>query len=309
MSSEFDYISWIRSQTQHGEKIAAGIGDDAAVIDIGGGRKLLVTTDTIVEGVHFKREDGAVLIGRKALAVSISDIAAMGCPADYCVVAATLPQDAKREFADDIYRGLRAAADPFAINLIGGDVTTGNCPLSLTTTVFGIADGINPVLRSGAQTGNAVCVTGTLGGSLRGKHLRFEPRITAGIELNRTFQVTSMIDVSDGLLQDLSHLLEHDESPGADIVADSIPISDDAKHLAGQDGRTALDHALTDGEDFELLFTCAENVAEALTAGGVCGIPVSRIGHITGRGVIRLIDTDGKIHEVEPKGYLHRFAE
>jgi thiamine-monophosphate kinase len=308
-NSEFDYISWIKEQTTHGENVLVGIGDDASVIDVGSGRKLVVTTDTIIEGVHCRRDDGAVLIGRKALAVSVSDLAAMGCPADYCVIAATLTKDTSRDFADDIYRGIRSVADVYKVDLVGGDVTTGEGPLSITTTVFGIAEGLEPVLRTGSRVGDAICVTGSLGGSLRGKHLRFEPRLTAGIELNRTFRVTSMIDISDGLVQDLAHLIEHRAFHGADIFAEAVPVSDDARALEADDGKSALDHALHDGEDFELCFTCSETVAQALVEGGVCGVPVSRIGTITDSGAIRLLKKGEAPSTLSADGYVHRFGQ
>lgn len=301
---EFDLIRWIRREAPARGLVLVGIGDDAALV-----RNLsdatLVTTDMLIGGVHF---DPAATepneVGWKVMARNISDIAAMGGRATAAVAAAALPHGYSAQDAHTLLLGLLDCAEEFGVCLVGGDLAATPGPLVVTVTLLGDLGGRKPILRSGARPGDALLVTGTLGGSLLGKHLRFLPRQPEGLVLAERYTPHAMIDISDGLARDLHHMLE-ESGVGAKLWADRIPVSDDALRMAADSGRTPLDHALGDGEDYELLFALDEAAADRLVAEQPFEIPVTRIGTITSGAGASLVLPDGSERPLEPQGWEH----
>ncbi len=302
---EFSFIKWIRINQKKDKDIVIGIGDDCAAIKINGRKLCLVTTDMLVDGTHFElKKNTPGEIGRKSIACSISDIAAMGCFAEYAVVSICFPQNVTTRFAKALYLGMKREADAYDIRIIGGDIVSGKALMAVSVTMYGNNDGLNPVTRSGAKVDDVIMVTGTLGGSILGKHLAFKPRLKEGLLLNSKFRINSMIDISDGLVADLNHILE-ESGAGAVLYEDEVPVSAAAGRLAHKTGHTALYHALHDGEDYELLFTLSGRESERLLASGSFPVRLSRIGHIRKASGISIQESDGKLRKIKPVGYEH----
>lgn len=298
---EFALIDLIRRSAAASEAVPVGIGDDCAVLDAPGG-PIVITTDMIIEGVHFEKTDPLLEVGWKAACVSFSDIAAMGLRPTALLCAVALPEGFSMQQAEEIVRGLNHACAEFGVALVGGDTTSSTGPLSLCTTALGKADGLRPLLRSGAKQGDVILVTGVLGGSILGKHLIFWPAVDEAVALNTSFDVHAMIDVSDGLAADLNHIIEESKL-GAVIEADKIPIADAAHELARHTGKTPMQHALSDGEDFELLFTMHPGEADRLLREPPFEAPVSAVGRIIDAGLF--IELDGQRRPLKPAGYEH----
>jgi thiamine-monophosphate kinase len=227
----------------------------------------------------------------------------MGGRSTAAVAAAALPRGFAERDGQGIVRGLLDCADAFGVRLVGGDLAATPGPLVLTVTLLGDLGGRPPVLRSGAQPGDAVLVTGSLGGSLLGRHLRFRPRQAEGLLLAQRYAPHAMIDISDGLARDLHHLLE-ESGVGARLLAEKIPIADDARRAALASGRSPLDHALGDGEDYELLFTLDPAAVARLLAEQPLDVPLTQIGEITAGGAT-LVLPDGTERPLEPTGWEH----
>jgi thiamine-monophosphate kinase len=257
MPGEFDLIDWIRSQHKPSDFVPVPQGDDLAVLKWDAADLLLVGVDQVLDGVHF---DSAVhsprLIGRKVMNRNLSDCAAMACLPAAAVATVALPRGVGIDYAKELYRGLRDAADPFDCRLVGGDTASWDGRLACTVTVLGRSAGVAPIQRGGARPGDGIYVTGPLGGSILGRHLTFEPRVHLARELARTGLITAMLDLSDGLSRDLRHICSQ-SGVGATIDAAAVPIHADAVELSRQDGRDPLLHALHDGEDHELLFAAS----------------------------------------------------
>lgn len=250
---EFDLIEHLKRKIPRRMQGKIGIGDDAAVFQ-GGGGELLLTTDAIVEGVDFFRNKAAPeLVGRKALAINLSDIAAMGGSPIAFVVTLGISRSLDTQWIDKFYEGMIGLAKKYKTLLVGGDMTTSR-DFFASIALVGHAKSAEIVSRSGAKPGDLIGVTGTLGGSILGHHLNFEPRIPEGRFLAQRVHPNAMMDISDGLLQDLEHILK-DSRAAAKLDLDQIPVSEDAMKLAKGNPAKALEHALADGEDFELLFT------------------------------------------------------
>ncbi|ODS31896.1 MAG: thiamine-monophosphate kinase [Candidatus Scalindua rubra] len=259
----------------------------------------------LVEGTHFElKKNTPGEIGKKSIACSISDIAAMGCSAKYAVVSICFPHETKTKFAKELFLGMKREADAYDIKIIGGDIVSGKKMLAINVVMYGKNDGLNPVTRSGAKISDAIMVTGTLGGSILRKHIAFKPRLREGLVLNKKFSINSMIDISDGLVADLNHILE-ESKVGAILYRDKIPISTDAKKLARKTGLSALYHALHDGEDYELLFTLSNKESEKLLASKPLQVRLSKIGHIKKSNGIVMQDSKGKLRIINPIGYKH----
>jgi thiamine-monophosphate kinase len=290
---EFGLIERFRSSIKLDSTVIKGSGDDCAVIEFNRDRYLLFTCDMLVEDVDFLPGENPYLIGRKSLAVSISDIAACAGVPCYCAVSLGLPKNTTIGFADRLFRGMRDSARQFKINIVGGDLSRSK-KLSIDVSMLGLVEKKFLVLRSTAKEGDTIFVTGTLGGSIRGKHLRFTPRVRQARFLVENFRVNSMIDISDGLAQDLSHILKASKK-GALIYEGQIPLSRRAK---------GLKDALYSGEDFELLFTMPRKEADRLLRRK---ISIFRpIGEITAaQAGLRLVDKKGKERNIKPKGFCH----
>jgi thiamine-monophosphate kinase len=245
-------------------------------------------------------EAGPRRVGRKAMSVNLSDIAAMAGVPIAAVVSVGLPRDGGRELAEKLYLGMREAADSFEVPLIGGDTNSWNGPLSISVTVLGEATSRGPVLRSGAKIGDWIMVTGPLGGSILGHHLDFTPRVREALRLHEAVDLHAMIDLSDGLAKDLHHICE-ESGCGAVLFADDIPISPAAHDLSARDGKSPLEHALGDGEDFELVFTVSPSDGERLLRERPTAVYL--IGAIVTEGY--WLDRNGRREPLTPQGYEH----
>src|SRR5205807_349685 len=206
-----------------------------------------------------------------------------------------------RALAEELYRGLRDVADAFDTAIVGGDTNTWDGPLAISVTLLGEATPRGPVRRSGAKPGDWLLVTGPLGGSILGKHLDFTPRVREALQLHALADLHAMIDVSDGLAADLHHLCTESRC-GAVLRAEAIPITEAARGM--NDGRPPQEHALGDGEDFELVFALAEDQARTLLdAQPVPGITLAHIGECVDQGF--WLEEGGQRRPLEPRGYVH----
>ena len=306
---EFTLIDWIRQRqglkTSRWTKL--GIGDDCAILCPNYGSDLLVTTDMLMDGRHFRLDkDGPHAVGYKALAVNLSDIAAMAGVPRAAVVAVALPRADGVTLAQGLHFGMRELAERFGVDLVGGDTNAWDGPLVISVTVLGEATARGVVRRSGARPGDAILVTGPLGGSLfAGRHLRPEPRIAEALAVHQVFPIHALIDISDGLSSDLGHILA--ESGGLGAVLDSafIPIHPDAHAMSRDDQIPALDHALNDGEDFELCMIVAAEDAARLLSAPPAPAKIYRVGTVTEVVGLRLRSHDGQERPIGPMGFDH----
>ena len=301
MAGEFAYIDWLRKQTPADPRVLIGPGDDTAALRPTS-RPLLVTTDMLLEGSCFLlAEAGPRLVGRKAMAVNLSDIAAMAGVPFAAVVSVGLPKNGGRALAEELYRGLREIADEFDTAVVGGDTNSWDGGLTISVTLLGEATARGPVQRNGAKPGDWLFVTGPLGGSIRGHHLTFTPRVREALRLHEAADLHAMMDISDGLAADLAHICAESRC-GAVLAADRIPISEAARQMP--DERTPLEHALGDGEDFELL--CAVSPADGarlLREQPVPGVQLHHIGECTAQGM--WLDRAGQREPLPPTGWVH----
>lgn len=305
-SGEFAFIDWLRQRTSASERVSLGPGDDTAILRWSGGSDCLVTTDMLLEGSCFRLDPAqpgggtARQIGRKAMAVNLSDIAAMAGVPVAAVVSVGLPRRGGRKLAEELYLGLREMADAFDTAIIGGDTNSWHGPLVINVALLGEATPKGAVRRKGARVGDWLMTTGAFGGSILGKQLDFTPRIREALALHEAAPLHAMIDVSDGLAADVSHLCT-ESGVGAVLRFGAIPISDAAR--AVDDGRSPLEHALSDGEDFELVFAVSPTDAQALLrAAPVVGLSV--IGECVAEAGLWL-EEHGQRRPLPPLGYVH----
>ncbi len=314
--SEFNLIETYFSWSDTASSVIKGVGDDAAIIDIPNDKYLVTSVDTSIAGVHFPIETPAIDIGHKSLAVNLSDLAAMGATVKWFTLALTLPSFDKPEdtqWLEDFSRGLKTLANQAACDLIGGDTTQG--ALSITIQVMGVVDKGTALLRSGAKVGDLIYVTGTLGdaaiglatiiGDLKIKHLSdldyCQDRLnkpTARIVESKIIKqfASSCIDISDGLLQDLGHVLKASQV-GASLNTREIPLSPALSRI----NRTiAMQAALSGGDDYELLFTipqsCNVDFLETVNVNVTC------IGKIN-QNISIIMDENGD--PLKASGYNH----
>jgi thiamine-monophosphate kinase len=293
---EFGWIALIQKSLTPKKKKVIGIGDDTAVLP-GTSKNILLTTDMILEGRHFHRSDAtAYEIGRKALAVNLSDIAAMAGTPKYAVVAVGLPGNLKASYAMDILRGIKDLARLFDVEIVGGD-TNRSDKIVISVTLTGEVDADRAVLRSGAQKGDWIFVSGGLGGSYASKkHLRFMPQIKLAQTLSHFVRLHAMMDISDGLVSDLGHICK-ESRVGAVLLAPQIPLSN---------SRVTLEAALTEGEDFELLFTVSDKDAQKILSSRAFRHKVYPVGRITdAHSSIHLLDKKGRRSHLPKKGFDH----
>jgi thiamine-monophosphate kinase len=303
--NEFELIARLTKSLPTNKNVLTGAGDDCAVLDLGVPEKLILfKTDAVVEGIHFTKETPPEKIGHKALARCLSDIAAMAGTPTAALITIALPEKFDLEFVGKIYDGLNALAEKFGVAIVGGETTTNPERILISTALLGTVPRGKQVLRGGAKIGDAIFVTGELGGSLAGKHLEFEPRIAEANWLAKHFPIHAMIDLSDGLAGDLPHLLNANKV-GAEVLKPAIPISLAAK-LRKQE-KPPFAAALTDGEDFELLFTLASKDAVKLLDAWKKKFPelkLTCIGKIVAGEGILLRDKNSS-HKLNVNGYVH----
>lgn len=322
---EFGLIGRIRSDLENFQKGAIiGIGDDTAAIEISSEDLLLFTTDTLVEDVHFKwNYTSPFQVGQKALAVNVSDIAAVGGRPTYCLVSLGLPQDTEASLVDDLYKGLKETASLYKVGIIGGDLV--RSPVSIiTVSLLGRVKKKRIILRSGAKKADLICVTGKLGGAAAGlaclkradlklnqsareflikRHLMPSPRLVEAQEIARKNLATAMIDLSDGLVSDLTRLTK-ESGVGAILWEDKIPVASSTRDLARELGKSPLEWALYGGEDYELLFTVSPHKKEKIEKN--LDFSFALIGEIVDkREGICLMDKTGTRTRIEGRGYDH----
>ena len=307
--NEFELIACLTKNLPTNESVVAGAGDDCAVLDLGVPDKLILfKTDAVVEDTHFTKETPPEKIGRKALARCLSDIAAMAGTPTAALVTIALPKDFDANFVAKIYDGISSLAEKCGVAIVGGETTTNPERILISIALLGTVPCGKQLLRSGAKVGDAIFVTGELGGSLAGRHLDFEPRLAEARWLAEHFAVHALMDVSDGLGGDLRHLLNASKV-GAHILKSAVPISRSAKLRArgGDTTKPAFVAALTDGEDFELLFTLASKDAVKLVDAWKKKFPelkLSCIGKIVAGEGILIRDKIGT-HTFNANGYVH----
>lgn len=302
---ETEFISWLRGRLPPHPRLRLGVGDDAAILQWAQDARCVVTTDMLNDGVDFvwDRCDGR-LVGRKSLAVNLSDLAAMAARPLAAVVSLALPQQNPLEVACQLYEGLLPLAAEFDVALAGGDTNVWDGPLAVSITALGEVTERGPLLRSGARPGDAILVTGRLGGSLLGRHLQFTPRVREALLLNERYRLHAGIDVSDGLSLDVSRVAQA-SGCGAELDLPAVPIHEDAYHLAATSGTTPCDHALGDGEDFELILAVPADEARRLVSDQPLHVPVTRIGSFIGGTGLYGIEADGQRRPLTPRGYEH----
>jgi thiamine-monophosphate kinase len=307
--NEFELIQRLTRSLPTNKSVVAGPGDDCAVLDVGlPDRLLLFKTDAIVEGIHFPPDTPPVKIGHKALGRCLSDIAAMAGTPVAALVTLALPRNFEPEFVEAIYTGMSALARRHEVAIVGGETTTNPERMLISVALLGSVPRGKSVLRSGAEVGDAIFVSGELGGSLAGKHLEFEPRLAEARWLTQNFSIHAMLDVSDGLAGDLRHILKASRV-GAQLHSTAIPISREARRTAKAESstKTPLLAALTDGEDFELLFTVASKDAVPLLDAWKAQFPkveLTCIGKITAGEGITIRDKEG-VRPFTAHGYEH----
>ncbi len=326
---EFGLIRRLTAGLETRPDVLLGVGDDAAILDPGRDALLVATVDSQVEGQHFLR--GVALpaeIGHKALAVNLSDIAAMGAEPLWALVSLVLPRTLETADLDGIYQGMQALAKRYGVAIVGGNVAATDGPLTLDLAVLGRVGRGRALLRSGGRPGDAILVTGTLGAAASGvlvatvpapngpqptpevlgrAHTAMAapvPRVKEGQALSATGVVSAMLDVSDGLAADLGHLCEA-SNVGALLDASAIPVSPAAEAIAALYGRDPLALALAGGEDYELLFTVPpDGIQQALDAVIAAGGEAHIIGELTvPENGLHLRERDGSIRTLEPRGW------
>lgn len=305
MTNEFDLIAAIRKRAPVNDSVVVGIGDDAAVLR-GGAGDILVATDMLMEGVHFVVEEVAPeLIGRKALAVNLSDIAAMAGTPTSCFVSVALSRRHGQEFAERVLEGLQQLADEHHVAVAGGDTNIWDGPCVINVAVIGNACPAGGALRSGARPGDVILVSGALGGSLTsGRHLSFKPRLDHAAHLAKNVDIHAMIDISDGLVSDLGHILD-ESRVGAELDLSAIPIhADVALSLPAAE---RLHHALHDGEDFELLLCVSEADAQKLVADWPFDVPLTHIGRVVDTPGCWAVGHDGSRQPLQKQGWEHKW--
>jgi thiamine-monophosphate kinase len=307
--NEFELIEHLTRDLPRHPSTLVGAGDDCAVLDLGDpGRVVLFKTDAVVEGIHFEPTAEPARVGHKALGRCLSDIAAMAGTPTHALVTLALPPGFDIRRIEQLYAGMNALASRHAVGIVGGETTANPGPLLVSVAMLGFAARGRCPLRSAAQAGDAIFVTGELGGSRSGKHLDFEPRLAEARWLVEHFPIRAMIDLSDGLAGDLRHVLKA-SGVGAVLRADAIPISRAARRLAraSSAARPALTAALCDGEDFELLFTLAGRQAVPVLDAWkpvFPGLKLTCVGQVTPTPGLVLRDTRGS-RPLPLDGYDH----
>lgn len=325
---EFGFIERIsRGCLIRPERVLRAIGDDAAVFRATAGKVLLVTTDLLVERVHFVREaTSAFNLGYKALAVNLSDIAAMGGAPNEAFVSIGVPEDCPVEYLEELYQGIKHLAAQHAVNILGGDTTGSKTDLIINVAVMGTVEESRLLLRSGAQVGDQVCVTGCLGDSRAGLHLilnglpadtadgkaLFEahilprPHLEEGRFLAGCDGVRAAIDLSDGLSSDLGHILSC-SGVGACIEDRRLPLSGPLQAFCLKFGFDPAAYAMAGGEDYVLLCTVAAERMESVAADYAqrFGRPLHRVGEITATGRMERVGPDGKASLMTSTGWDH----
>lgn len=304
---EREFISWLRERLPPHPLLRLGPGDDAAVLQMAGGGQCAMTVDLLTDGVDFHlAQVDPRRVGRKCLAANLSDLAAMASRPLAGVIALALPRAGGMDLAVALYEGMLPLAERYQLAIAGGDTNTWDGPLAVSITLLGELTDRGPLRRGGARPGDRIVVTGEFGGSILGRHLDFEPRVRESLALNADYELHAGTDASDGLSLDLAHILEESHC-GAVLRADAVPVADDARRLAEKlaDGSTALDHALGDGEDFELILATPPHEARRMIAERPIDAPLADVGQCVAEPGLWIQDADGSRRPLTPRGWEH----
>ena len=304
---EARFVDWLLDRIPSDPRLEVPPGDDAAVLRPPAMRRTVVAVDMLTAGVDFiLGRDGATpdRVGHKALAVNLSDLAAMAARPEAALVAVALPKREATAIGEGLLAGLEPLAAAHGVTLAGGDTNTWDGPLVVSVTVIGSVPPGAAWRRDGARPGDFLVVTGPCGGSLLGRHLDVRPRVGEALEIASRFTVHAAIDISDGLSLDLSRLMKASAVRGV-IDLDRVPIHDDARRRAAADGIEPLVHALTDGEDFELLLAMHPADARGLVAAPPAGLSPAIIGEVTAGIGLASRAPDGTLAPLEAGGWMH----
>ena len=307
---ENDFLTWIAAHTPPHRRVPLNVGDDMATVRLGddGAGLALLKIDQCLDEVHFDlRRHTPGQAGRKAVNRCLSDCAAMACRPAAILIAVALPREGPgsgEAAAQELFLACRDAAAVFDCPLVGGDTSIWDQRLAITVAALGtLPVGGRAIRRAGAKVGDTLFVSGQLGGSLKGRHLTFTPRIELAMKLAQTVgsALHAMMDLSDGLAQDLPRMCEA-SGVGAEVHTAHLPIHADAEALAAEDGIPAGLHALADGEDYELLFALDPAATPEIV--NLSEVPLSAIGTVTPRD-LKLIDAAGAAHPWPRAGWEH----
>ncbi|MCE9630806.1 MAG: thiamine-phosphate kinase [Planctomycetia bacterium] len=310
---ELDFVANLLARIPPDPRLEVPPGDDAAVLRPPAGRRTVVTVDMLMEGVDFilGPECPPRLVGHKALAVNLSDLAAMAARPEAAVVAVSLPHRHGDTLGRGLLDGILALAAEHGVTLAGGDTNSWDGPLVISITALGSVLPGRAWRRDGCRPGDLLVVSGSCGGSLLGRHLAVTPRCREAAAIAERFAVHAAIDVSDGLSLDVSRLMQA-SGTGAVLDLAAIPVHSDAVAMAARpgDGRSPLDHALADGEDFELVLALPPEEARRLVAEApaLVGTPFTIIGEVVVGSGIFARAAGGTLAPLEPRGYIHDFG-
>ena len=323
---ESEFLGWLRTRLPASPWLRLGPGDDAAVLRLGeagqtpagiapadvasagiASADVIVTTDLLTDGVDFRvGSDDPRRIGRKALAVNLSDLAAMAAIPRAALFSVALPREGALDLARALYEGILPLAERFDVAIAGGDTNSWDGGLVICVTAIGVPGPGGVLKRSGAKPGDDILVTGPLGGSILGHQFDFQPRVEEALHLMQRYELHAGLDCSDGLARDVARLCEA-SGCGAEIDMAQVPIADDAKKLSQQqaNGVTPLEHALHDGEDFELILAVAPQVTARILADRTHPTPLTRIGRFVPEQGLWQLDASGQRKPLSPKGWEH----
>ncbi len=325
---EFGFIKRIsRGCLIRPQSVIKAIGDDAAAFIPAPGEAILVTTDLLVERIHFLRDaTSGFNLGYKALSVNLSDIAAMGGTAREAFISIAVPENCSIDFLEDLYKGMKRLAAEFDVNLLGGDTTRSKADLVINISVLGSAFEKEILYRNTAQHGDIICSTGFLGDSRAGLYLIInnieansnelkplldahvipKPYLREGRFLARQGGVHAVIDVSDGLSSDIGHIAEQ-SNVGIRLYSEKIPVSDNLEKFCAGFDFDPVEYALAGGEDYTLLCTISPDKVDHIAANYLKRFrnPLYQIGEITDSGKMELVLSDGQIRSFTPSGWDH----
>lgn len=309
---ELEFVAWLARRLPVDPRLRLGPGDDAAVLRLADGAECVLTSDLVADGVDFQlAEAGPRRVGRKALAVNLSDAAAMASRPVTALVSLLLPQSGGLSLAQEIFEGLLPLAERFGVSIAGGDTNSWPGKLAICVTLVAEPTSRGVLRRDGAKPGDRILVTGAFGGSIAGRHLDFEPRVSEALRLHTNYELHAGLDCSDGLALDLWRMTEA-SGCGALVDLARVPISTAATALAEQErtnrlpgARTALEHALGDGEDFELILAVPPDEAARIVSDQPLGVPVTDIGRIVASRGLTAKHADGTIKTLPPSGWAY----
>ena len=307
---EREFIEWLKTETQNKPhpNLILGIGDDAAIVDFKDG-STVISSDMLADGVHFiVGQTPLELIGRKALAVNLSDLAAMAARPVCAVVSLMVPKSMGIDDAKKIATGMLQLAAEYGVAIVGGDTNRWDGPLVINVTITGLVDSGTPPASTwrldGAKANDVILVSGDFGHSIKDKHLTFTPRVALALFLRNKYYVHAATDITDSLTFDLASISRQSRL-GMELDSEAIPISEDAMAEYKSDQPAALKSALYDGEDFELAVVVDCETAKRIIEDQELPCKMTAIGKMTQASDFLLVDQGGKSSPLEVKGYEH----